>query len=455
MNELNNILGSYISNSFWIKLSKDIKIFEDTSELRFQFKPSTDALFSIFVHEYWHYLVNVSTYARYSDFNITFNLAAIFSGTLTENANGLSSGNNNLSKQEIELYKNLIKLLKYQRGDTKIADGKITSVEILSYIRSKESVTLNDETIHHSFVELELNVTCMSGISKYKYILGTNAIEESLASIVERMVFDNDPPVLPYKIVEKLAVFIIQTKIPQESLLVICTLSLLTVNPSSALIDFLEYYRDKCHNEDLKDHEIIDALITSANQDYLNNINSIKKDIQSLVNHTVGRGYLHIAMQVISKIMNGYIERRNQDFLFECKPFKEGVMNKSEFAKLLSSNTPCTVVQENIGDDSEIQRDHMHEFEMFDSNTIDPENALKIYHAIQHFMIKHMEETGFKRSEDSKGRCPFFTVCGVSDRKKYSELCNEKPWQLYQLQSEYCWYSLGVSSLIGINEENI
>ena len=59
------ILAKYFSNVFHIELSEKVKIFGKEKD-----HTITNETYSIFVHEYWHYLLNISTSVRIRDFSL-------------------------------------------------------------------------------------------------------------------------------------------------------------------------------------------------------------------------------------------------------------------------------------------------------------------------------------------------------------------------------------------------
>lgn len=60
--------------------------------------------------------------------------------------------------------------------------------------------------------------------------------------------------------------------------------------------------------------------------------------------------------------------------------------------------------------------------------------------------------------EEEEICCPFYTSCDLTIRKENPELCNSTPWKSYDISFNtdklYCWYGKGVSFLKGIDIEN-
>lgn len=71
-------------------------------------------------------------------------------------------------------------------------------------------------------------------------------------------------------------------------------------------------------------------------------------------------------------------------------------------------------------------------------------------------MLSHLDLDGFRSSDEAVCKCPFYSVCGLSYRKKYATLCKTKPWELYEIQEDHlCWFNQGVASLLGTSNFDI
>lgn len=69
-------------------------------------------------------------------------------------------------------------------------------------------------------------------------------------------------------------------------------------------------------------------------------------------------------------------------------------------------------------------------------------------------MFSHLGEDGFKKSEEVTCQCPFYTVCGMSNRKHQPILCKSKPWKLYEIQENgLCRSTQSVASLLGTSTQ--
>ena len=87
----------YLPNHFIICLDSETPflVFEADETNR-----QDNKFLSIFVHEYWHYLHNITTVSGFKSFAFTQHLLYLFSETIQNNRNGTSNGNADLSGAE-------------------------------------------------------------------------------------------------------------------------------------------------------------------------------------------------------------------------------------------------------------------------------------------------------------------------------------------------------------------
>ena len=190
-------LAKYTSNAFTITLEKDINFFRgisDGEDVPFQVFADNKAKYSVFVHEYWHYLINVSTLARYFDFSLCFHLVALFSKTLVEHQNGKSNGNSSLNDEEIKFTSKIIDFLTHFRGSKKpeFEDKSVLARNIKFFVINDFEIYNKEIEVHgdirqRQFVRLSLEVSTTYGIKKANFRFVAIAIEEGIAHLVESL----------------------------------------------------------------------------------------------------------------------------------------------------------------------------------------------------------------------------------------------------------------------------
>ncbi len=202
------IQGKYLSDVFLIEFPPHVKIFNKSGTNQ---RPKNQNDYATFVHEYWHFLLNISTAVRFRDFSIWHNLIPIFSKSLTENADGTSIGDN-ISDEDRKTLEEFTELIfAYSGGDFENLTGKkiddytvIGDAEIEVY-----DLTIKGRTVSFKKVKVPLEVITENGKEKAFFILGNQTIDESIANSIEKMVFDdgNEPPAIPYLMLKKMSEF--------------------------------------------------------------------------------------------------------------------------------------------------------------------------------------------------------------------------------------------------------
>ena len=465
--ESNNILESslaqYTSNAFTITLSKDLNFFEGISEdgeVPFQVFANNKARFSVFVHEYWHYLVNVSTLARYFDFSLGFHLVTLFSRTLVDHKNGKSNGNSSLNDEEIKFASKLVEFLTHFRGskkpefeDKSVLDRNIKSFLIDDFEIYNKEIEIHGDVRQRKFVKLFIQVSTTYGEKKATFNFGAHAIDEGIAHLIESFINDdNSTPEFPYKIIIALSEKIIRQDIPDEDLLVIATLSFLTINPAIAFIELLNTYKNKCLGIiNSNDRHIL--LINEISNHFEKGFTLVKKELKEIRELSKNRGAIQFAMRYVEELISKYLRVRKSHYLFDLEPFIQGEVNIPLLEKNLHLHLPCDVLQINPGGENEISRDSFFTFDDKDYDWNPTKFSgpyfLKMYFAILKYVFSHINEEGFVSSENATCKCPFYTTCDLPSRKKHPELCSSTPWKLYSIQNKLCWFNQGVASLLG------
>ena len=366
--------GKYFANAFSITLHPDIDIFinEEKDEFEVIIDEAERPKLAIFIHEYWHYLLNISTFSRYHDFSICFHLLAIFSSTLMKYGNGASSGNEGLSQELRTLAKSMVKMLRIYRGDIRPnINGTVRDFKVIGYSVKEEKINVNKSYQAHQFIQLKLEIESTNGSEEHNFILGSTAIEESLVTIIESFIYQSSPKKFPYLVVPKLVNHLSERPIPNLDILTIMTLSLLTPTPSVTLISLIEFYDQSCRNiVNSNDRRV--ALISKVINIYESSVPYIKKELKEIEELVKERATFKMAAKSFTELFSKMIKIRKANYLFDLEPFMSGELSNTKLEKFINSYKPCDVIQRKIGAEDTLNKDDLFSFE---TNVFDQANS--------------------------------------------------------------------------------
>ena len=456
INLRNQVMGSYYCNAFCITLDEDVHIFERGVK-----KPKITSVgdFSIFQHEYWHYLLNMSTVSGFKSFSLYQSLLAIFSKTLMKHANGLVDCDS-LEENDRKIVSSLIELIKLENGyilpEGLSKDAIVKDFNIISTSISKCDIELEGRTVSHEQVilDLEIDVGTPDTISK-EFILGAAAIDEGIAHEVEKMIKNySDLPVqsppFPYSILRKLSEYYLKRNVSSYEICALATISMLTVNPAYALVTILQLYKASL-DSGISIEEAIKLIWIKIKPQISEYVEQVAFECSDLKDMHKGRGLVEYAIDFISSQYVEMLNKRLKMPLFDLEPFAEDNCNLSKINIIINEIIPCDTIQQEIGDDDDICKDQLLSFgeqKEWKKTKYRPTDFLRVQQCQLHYLSSHLSNTGFKSSNQTKKKCPFYTICDLTTRKNNKDVCKKSPWEV----AEDCWYGAAVKSTIGIVE---
>jgi hypothetical protein len=177
------IQGKYLSDVFLIEFPKHVKIFDKSGNSQ---GPKKQEDYATFIHEYWHFLMNVSTVVRFRDFSIWHQLIPIFTKTLTSNADGTAEGNNitENDKKQLDEFTELI--FSYNANSFIGLKGKnVIDFNVIGDCQIEDcNLELKGKQVPFKKVSVPVEVTTEIGKEKVLFTIGNNTIEESIANSV-------------------------------------------------------------------------------------------------------------------------------------------------------------------------------------------------------------------------------------------------------------------------------
>lgn len=465
-------LGAYHPNQFLITLETLTPFFQVNNDGSVESNQRGHLL--TYMHEYWHYLQNISTISGFMCFVLMQELVALFSNTLDVGSDGkIYCKGSAASEPDIQQqFREIIVMFNALRGEKKPQNLWRSPVKewVIAGISKKEiPITWKGEQQQRYQLQIDLCVTHVDGIvnNSAQLFLAADAIQESVAYLVEKLICTKDRtlckgtdvPVFPYTVLERVFEHIVNINDePLDVIASIGTLSLLSGHPASALYDFLVDYRD-CRQGGLVPITALNSIINRARPMIFATIESaLGRDIDSVGSIHKGRGLAEVGSKHIADLMKNAFKRRKEFLLFDLEFSSKTTQRKMVRAinKLLAAFPPCDILQKQQGEDHEIMRDFL-------GTSHSPEaqkgfyysDGVRTLHSQIHFMDQHLRTMGFAATDqldrDGEARCPFYTACQLPPRKSDASICELAPWEHWvRGPSTVCWYGSGVASTAGL-----
>lgn len=452
------IQGKYFSDVFLIEFPSHVSIFNREGTQG----PKSAADFATFVHEYWHYLLNISTSRGYKDFALWQQLIPVFTHTLNLEESATSKGSDLNFPYRSHMERVLDIFFNYRgEGIQDSLGATLIDIEVTGPALIEDpGLTLGGIRVPYQRVTIPIIAhgnNQKSVISRY--VLGNDAINESVANAVEKMVFDDGqiPPVDPYLILDRISRFYNKgTSLSKYEIAALGTLSYLSTDAAPSFIYLLEDYLVLRKNHSIRESlEILQQRFTPGfHQIY----NTLIEDLQNLRSIYHRRQPLDRAIDLITGKYAEYFKLRSTNLLFDLRPFNPdtGKCNLNELEDLLFKIVPPCDVRQILHHDNGIdviQKDLLQSFDVkpinLNGNIVESSYLMQVFHCAFRFFKAHWAFDSFIRSELSDDKCPYYSTCNLSSRVEKPDICAKKPWLLMSSSEENCMYGSAVAALLG------
>jgi len=452
VDELNSSVASYLPDRCLITFSSAMPVIskEDLQPIGFFGAKQI----SYFLHEWMHYLHNISTVHGISSFSSLVELWSAFRWTTDEH--GISSGKINHNAPELFKVTDLMRLMcsARQSFNSKNALPKGIAPDDVNVI----SYTKKDAEIKGGASNFNLFISHCNRHGDENNCLvsfGPGEILESVAYMLEKIFLEHleEKPdaveVVPYHLLSVFARHIAPSLIEEDVLL--CALaSLQCTNPAEVLISILSTCENISQNEfDRKEY---------INKIAINQINYAAKELNNWldrINEMFSNDEpMGLAVRDMVFYMRRNFSKRAENPFFEVDFIKEmGTKKDGDFGvfmnNLMVEYGICSGKQEFPGLEDDIGRDLIFEFDM-GGRSQDINIGYRIMQASFDFIFRHFSKSfDFLPTSGSKNKsCPFYTSCDLSPRIERSENCKYKPWKVVNINPvKLCWYASGVLKL--------
>lgn len=456
--------GAYYPDAFSIRIESDPPLI-DPATLAVRTDDADD--FSTFVHEYWHYLQNLTTVAGFSSFELFHDLVALFHQTLVQHRDGRSVGSAGLPATHSEAVRERVEILLARRGDNCPAGidlQDVDSFEVLNVTEEEHTLTRDGQAVPLGRVTLGVRVHLRDGTeSDAELLFGHLCVVEGIAYEIDRMVAGGGPgtpaadnaPAFPYLVLRELTRVRSTVDIHRIDLVALATLALLTTDPASNFVAVLDdFCVRRAAGQPVK--QALDGIWQGLHPHCEEVVNLIiDHDLPSIVEAYQGRGLLQHAVEYLAEHYRSSLRRRLADPFFDIRPFAHNNLNRAALEQLFREALPCDTIQSLPGDEHFVTRDILVTFgvppERWTRMGYRPADFLRTLECQVDYLFAHIGTDGFLASADTESRCPFYTVCGLPLRRNHPQICRETPWRAFDpSQPFHCWYGTAVASTLGI-----
>lgn len=436
--------GAYYPDAFSIRIESDPPLI-DPATLAMRTDDADD--FSTFVHEYWHYLQNLTTVAGFSSFELFHDLAALFHQTLVQHGDGRSVGSAGLPAAHRDAVRERVDYLLARQGND-CPDGidaqDVDTFEVVNVTEDEHALTRNGQAVPLGRVTLGVRVRLDDGTeTDTELLFGHLCVVEGIAYEIDRMVAgggpgtpaaDNAPP-FPYLVLRELARVRSTVDIHRIDLVALGTLALLTTDPATNFLAVLDDFGvGRAAGQTAA--QALDGIWQNLRPHCEEVVNLIiDHDLPSIVADYQGRGLLQHAVEYLAEHYVSSLRRRLADPFFDIRPFAYNNLNRPALEQLFREALPCDTIQSLPGDEHLVTRDVLVTFgvppERWTRMGYRPADFLRTLECQVNYLFAHLGTDGFLASADAESRCPFYTVCGLPLRRNNPEVCRESPWRAF------------------------
>lgn len=449
-------LGSYYPNEFFITLS------EDTPFLRFEQDGTNwhdNTYLPTFIHEYWHYLQNISTIGGYKLFSLDQQVLALFSNTLTPD--GRCPDSVQISGDEQSFLSGIQDLRNSIEG-VPAPTGFFNAGGISSIVQGLTPFTgvtswHNGGQVGFQSLKLTVDLSTPSGnITGLDFILGTWVLEESVALLTEALIAGEqtdalNAPEFPYRVLERIFEHFGLQNDSYLAMAKVGTLALLTANPGYALKDLMELYK-LSRESGFSEEEAYSRVEAATMPQIIPSIDMIiDTELPSIINAHSERGLVAKGSEYICNIYKKALSLRKTQPMFDLDVFSDRDPTEA-LLQLHNRFPPCDTLQIQHGKEDDVLRDQLASFH--DSGPLDehghsPSDFLRPFQAQKHFVASHVSPLSrtILPSSTAVGECPYYTSCDNQWRTDQPHVCKSQPWLNYNRSDRVgCWYTMAVAS---------
>lgn len=326
-----------------------------------------------FIHEYYHYLTNITTFAGVRQFNLNFIDRFRIIVNLVDkerlNAFPINTNKEKSCSQLIQYWNDISEILNEDDINYDFAriveQSPLKKITIQSFEKVSKDISCYDGEKEVKGCRIFIKVNIDGGISKDSFILSFGAIDEFLSAAIDEFLFEkgfsnvdprdlNKRPYYPYRILDDIMAYYGVDRVTPFEKIILSYYALHSENPSTMLIDTLEQIQKDGVNTFRENPE---KYLLSKPQSYTQ-----YDDILNYTNHyckeTSAQNRIHISQAINYFYDQFYIAKglKEQDFFYFIRPFfvEENIselrgkqMFLLGFSRLLNIFHPPIILKEN------------------------------------------------------------------------------------------------------------
>ena len=452
-----SVLGSYTPNQFFISMSAKTPFIIENSDGDLE---QNNAHLPIFLHEYWHFLHNITTISGFTSFSFSQHLLGIFSKTLSEDRDGTSEGSGNLNSDLQGDIQSLLDILGLQEGDDK-PEGNFErdlimaqDFKILEIHEHNIENPLDSHKIKAIAIEFQVEIFWNDYTANGEFIFGSYQIEESIAIIVEEIIsgIKAEVPIFPYRVLEKVFLYKLGRIEKPFIMAALGTLSLMSPYPGPTILNIVNSFALLVWGG-MSSEDALSQIIEEAKLNISEISKVVLRDLDDFVSMHEGRGLLEHALVWLRDMFEKSLKFRKEDPIFDLN----ALQSVEKIQKLHEHFPPCNVLQgSDASEKHSLEKNMLLSFgnEELDNFGHKPTDYLRSLQAQQAFVFAHIDLDEEKIKPSSKcisedSQCPFYSSCGLPWRVTQPSICRMSPWLHWKPEGNACWYITAVNSTLG------
>lgn len=408
----------------------------------------TDHQAGFFIHEWMHYLHNISTFhgmAAYSHAitiwsnarNLLFESKELSEALIAERTADIQRQNQHRLAARSEKGNDLPPSLKL--SDLRFNSWAVNFVDLQGDVRYRCSEVVCD---------VEVNARSEQG--NYRVLIGNHEIVEFVAYKLEekflrhRGEFPLQAEVVPYLLVKGFA-SLIAPDLSDETVIRCALLALQHTDPPG----FLPGILSKAQSVYDRSMDPDERLECAAKVHLKDNQKPVVDTIELLEKMFPVDEPMAYAVRYAAEKMRSNYECRLEAPFFEID-LVEHLADVEKRAAALEKHGVGFLIQENLGDEDLFGRDLLRELHAVDVKNPTLSEGRKVAHGAIHYIFGLFSEGLETLAHPTIRRCPFYTCCKSDFRRDHGEQCKTTPWVTKDLKlEEICFYGRAVLNTMG------
>jgi hypothetical protein len=449
---LNSGLGKYRNNSLFSLFEPEGDLIDIVSSVDVEEDCARSAP-ALHVHEYVHYLHNISTTAGVQLLKNRLVSLRLFSTGADDNGHYIREGLiykelSAMDAKELELDFCLILGSIEENKES----GALGNIHCEFYDTRLESADPQDPyLIFGARINYEVRGHQRSlDLPNIGYHLITEGVAYEIDREVRRkiknehsLILDENTPAYPYMLFRKLVECYVGRACSTHELVKVGTLALQNKIPSWGLKASMTALK---HGK-----KVFKNFIREMKSEHGSVVNGYSQTIKALLETTFKGATVSNGLKAMDKLVADTHRKRINDLFFELR-FLEFPLTPEKFAEIVNTDMPPRSILQKKLDGSV---DHYWMGSDNASLSDDDISALSTLQCALHYSQNHLSSQGaFKNTSTLDGKssmesCPYLGACPLQKSRVDPELCRTSPWKhdLDISEGDVCWYTNGVKTL--------